>query len=162
VPLQPRPVLELIGLGLLGGQRDDQVRGLAAGFPVDGAGSGDPYGLFGVGEAEPARGEIGQRIDGAGLLAAVSFVAALVTDRDFGPGQRFEQTVQRRLVRLDCDHVWTPREATSRACPVWACNASYGDVGVMPTSLFEGLVGGGCLGSEVGIVLGRAGPRVIA
>ncbi|BCB74826.1 hypothetical protein Pflav_012360 [Phytohabitans flavus] len=54
VPLQPRPVLELIGPGVFDRQRQGQVRGLAAGFPFDGAGSGDPDGLFGVWEAEPA------------------------------------------------------------------------------------------------------------
>jgi hypothetical protein len=104
VPLQPGPVLELVGLGVLGGQRDDEIRGLAAGFPFDRAGPGDPYCLFGMREAEPGRSAVGQRFDGAGLPPPVSFVAALVTDRHLGPGQRLEQTVQRRLVRLDRDH----------------------------------------------------------
>ncbi|WP_204014939.1 hypothetical protein [Virgisporangium aurantiacum] len=34
----------------------------------------------------------------------MTVVAASVTDRDLGPRQRFEQTVQRRLIRLDGDH----------------------------------------------------------
>jgi hypothetical protein len=104
VPFQPGPVLELVGLGVLGGQGHDQVRSLAAGFPFGGTGSGDPDGLLGMRKAEPARGAVGQRFDGAGFPLAVAVVAALVTDRDLGPGQRFEQVVQRRLVRLDRDH----------------------------------------------------------
>jgi hypothetical protein len=73
-------------LGVLGGQRNDQVSGLAARFPFDRAGSGDPNSLFGMREAKPAWSAIGKRFDGARFPPAVTVVAAPVTDRHLGPG----------------------------------------------------------------------------
>src|SRR6266508_4826506 len=83
VPFQPRPVVELVGLGLLGGRGDDQVGGLPAGLAADGA--GDAYGLGGVREAQPARCRDGDGSAGAGLPAAVTALLGAVPDTDLRP-----------------------------------------------------------------------------
>lgn len=51
-----------------------------------------------------AGGVVGQRLDGAGLAAAVAVVAAAVADRSVGPGEVVEPVVHGRLVHLHRDH----------------------------------------------------------
>jgi hypothetical protein len=97
------PVLTLVGLGVFGGQRDDQVCGVTAGSPLTVRVLVIRTACCAWGKPSPPGGTVGQGFDGAGFAPAVSVVAALVPDRDFGPRQRFEQTVQRRLVRLHGD-----------------------------------------------------------
>ena len=70
----------------------------------DAAGAGDPYGLLGVWESEPARRGHGQRLDGAGLAASVATIAGLMPDRDLCPRLVLEQGMHGGLVGLDGDH----------------------------------------------------------
>ncbi|GAA2339238.1 hypothetical protein GCM10010170_021200 [Dactylosporangium salmoneum] len=103
VPGAADPVLQVGGLGVGGGQGHGQVGGFPAGPAVDDAGAGDPDGLFGVRERDPAWRVQGDRFDGAGLAAAVAAVAGAVPGRDVGPRQALELRVQGRLVGLDLD-----------------------------------------------------------
>jgi hypothetical protein len=104
-PLAADPVLQVGRVRVGGGQRDGQVRGFAGGLAAagDGAGPGDPDGLFGVGKPNPAGGGDGDGLDGAGFPAAVAAVATLVADQDLCPGQGFELGVQGGLVAFDRD-----------------------------------------------------------
>ena len=104
-PFGAGPSLQIDRVGVAGGQGDGQVHGFAAGFAIagEGAGPGDPDGLFGVREADPAEGRDGDSLDGAGLAAAVAVIAGLVPDRDLRPGQRFELGMQGRTVAPDRD-----------------------------------------------------------
>jgi len=81
VPLPAGPVGQVGGLGLFGGQGGDQIRGLPRGLALADAGTGDAYGLLGVRETQPAGGGDGDRLERAGLLAAVASAALPVRDQ---------------------------------------------------------------------------------
>src|SRR5205814_7686482 len=89
-PFVAGPVLQVDGLGVLGGQGDGVEGGFPGGLGADGAGTGDPDGLLGVGGRQAAGGGHGEGLDGAGLPASVTGCVAGVADRDVGPGQRLE------------------------------------------------------------------------